>query len=107
MNKLPCDIINNILIIHYDKEIRELKMKISKLQEILIEENYSCCEYCDDWFHFKDLSQTLQSDYICDDCQVDNDLLPCHSCGRLDYCEDIIQSTENGFCYDYCSQCHD
>ena len=61
MDKLPCDIINNILIIKYEAELKELKEELRKLkfqyEQIertkLIMENYldthevKYCDCCD------------------------------------------------------------
>lgn len=105
MNQLPSDIINNILIIQYDERIRELKMKLSKVHDILIKGDYCCCECCDDWFLFNELSITVEGDHICDDCQIDNDFLPCCGCGNLDYVENMFQTVEDDCCYDYCEEC--
>ena len=105
MNKLPCDIINNILIIKHKHEIEKLKKIIDELQTLLIDEDYSTCEFCNKWFHPNDLTMTLHQETICQQCEIENDFIPCHSCGLIEHCEDMRTELIGDGYIDTCKVC--
>ncbi len=105
MNNLPCDIINNILIIKHEEEIKGLKKIIDELQNILIDEDYSPCEWCNKWFCPEDLTQTLDQETICQECELESDYLPCHSCGLIDHCDEMKTELIGDGYIDICKVC--
>ena len=105
MNQLPLAIVNNILIIQYEEQIKELKKKNQDLQNIVISFDYSCCEFCNKWEAPMDLYETLNSEVICSDCMIYNDLLPCRECSKLDHCDNMDNHNDGVSTWDICVNC--
>ena len=49
MKDLPCDVLNNILLIRYDGQLqtnKKLKDKIYELNDVIVKLGGICCESC-------------------------------------------------------------
>tara|TARA_R110000744_G_scaffold13897_2_gene40081 strand:- start:41 stop:397 length:357 start_codon:yes stop_codon:yes gene_type:complete len=115
MNRLPDELINNILIIKYESEKKELKNELDKKQlllneanEILLTLDFSTCLECDKWVEARDLFHKVgEDDTYCENCLTEDDYLPCHTCNRWDYCDKINSYNDGNSYFDYCINCND
>tara|TARA_R110000824_G_C15087944_1_gene665053 strand:- start:749 stop:1027 length:279 start_codon:yes stop_codon:yes gene_type:complete len=88
MDKLPCDIINNILIIKYEEEIKQLNREIKKqkLRAEFINHTFKNMEYYIESHNIK----------CCDECCIygDDDQIIFYENYEKDLCEECEQYEE-------------
>ncbi len=96
MNNLPSEIINKILIIKHDEEIKKYKSRIEYLEEVLSQYVFNC-EYCNNYYDPSEIHDTICDNRMCEKCMNDNDFFFCEGCKRLAHCDDLEEN--------YCKKC--
>ncbi len=80
MKNLPCDVLNNILLIRYDGQLKtnkKLKDKIHELNDVIVKLGGICCESCKCWGTDDEISYNPDyEEYQCQECSdmIDDDI---------------------------------
>ena len=70
-----------------------------------LENNYTYCDYCDEYYPNQEVHADIHGDYICDDCIENGRVITCSSCGEFVPTDEAYYDETDGEYY--CPDCYE